>query len=243
MNIMIFDTETLGFCSQDLLNIGYRIVNIDIAQGTCSELVKRDFLDCNLWKGVKRLLAEKVVLVDDMPNILKNNFLPAEKIAKYETALKCKTISKNRIATIFKKMKADLEKYQVAYAYAYNCAFDIDKFKRTAIKYKLENPIENIPVFDIWAYAMNHICWNADYLEWARENQIITASGKFISTSVESVTKFLHKDLEFVEDHTALSDTQFELEILLKCVQFGCDITRPEVRGGFIPFDNIEENN
>ena len=30
MNIIVFDTETLGMKSQDLLNVGYRVVDLNL---------------------------------------------------------------------------------------------------------------------------------------------------------------------------------------------------------------------
>ena len=234
MNIIVFDTETLGMKSQDLLNVGYRVLDLNPITGEVKMLCERDMIDLNLFSAVSKLYAYKGCLEEDMEIILTNNFLSRAKYEKYVNAINLKKIERHSIRKIFEIMSQDLAKYQVICGYAYNSNFDTDKFNKTAIKFGLVNPIEKLPIFDIWAYAVNHICRTEEYIQWAKDNQIFTASESYISTSVESVVKFLTNNLEFVEDHTALSDTQWETAILLECLRRKCDITRAEQRGSNI---------
>jgi len=234
MNIIVFDTETLGMKSQDLLNVGYRILDLNPISREVKVLCERDMIDLNLFSAVSKRGVYKGCLEEDMQSILASNFLSQEKYEKYVNAIAQKKVERHNIRKIFEIMSQDIEKHKVVFGYAYNCAFDIDKFAKTASKFGLVNPIEKMPIFDIWAYTVNHICRKDDYIQWARENQIFTASENYISTSVESVVKFLTNNLEFVEEHTALSDTQWETAILLNCLQRGCDITRAEIKGGNI---------
>lgn len=239
MNIIIFDTETLGFKSQDLLNVGYRIIDLDIFTFNYKVLCERDMLDLNLYRGIKKLLAHKGCLEDDMENILSSNFLPKDKYETYEKLIVNKQIEKHCLRKIFDILKQDILKYSVVFGYAYNCNFDIDKFNKSSNKYGFENPLKNLPIFDIWSYATNYICYTKDYIEWAKRNQIFTQTEIYISTSVESVTKFLLQDLTFVEEHTALSDTKWETLILVECLKKGCDITKVEKRKGYIPSEKV----
>ena len=239
MNIIIFDTETLGFKSQDLLNVGYRIIDLDIFSKSYKVLCERDMLDMNLWQAVKKLSQHKGCLESDMETMLTSQFLSPDKMKMYENLLKNKQIERHCIRKVFEIMQEDMRKFSVVFAYAYNCNFDTDKFEKTALKYSLINPLKDIPVFDIWAYAVNFICVTKEYKEWARENEICTPQEIYISTSVESVTKFLLQDLTFVEDHTALSDTKWETKILIECLYRGCDITKFEKRGNFIPSGKV----
>ena len=234
MNIIVFDTETLGMKSQDLLNVGYRVVDLNLVTREVKVLCERDMIDLNLFSSVKKLYTHKGCMEEDMEWILTNNFLSKPKYEKYLNMIATKTIERHSIEKIYEIMAKDIEKYKVICGYAYNSNFDVDKFVKTANKYGLVNPIANLPVFDIWAYAVNHICRTDEYIKWARDNEIFTASGSYISTSVESVVKYLTNNLDFVEDHTALSDTQWETAILLECLARGCDITRAENRGGNI---------
>lgn len=234
MNIMVFDTETLGFKSQDLLNIGYRIIDIDIFTKTYKVLCEKDMLDLTLWQSVKKLLKHKGCLEEDMENFLSTNFLPQDKLLLYDKLIANSEIEKHHINKIFDIMSQDIKKYSVVFAFAYNCNFDIDKFEKTSRKFALINPLQNLPIYDIWAYAVNYICSTDDYIKWARDNEIFTQTETYISTSVESVVKYLLQDLNFVEEHTALSDTKWETKILLECLNRGCDITRYEKRGKYI---------
>ena len=239
MNIIIFDTETLGFKSQDLLNVGYRIIDLDIFSKSYQVLCERDMLDMNLYRAVKKLINHKGCLEEDIENMLANQFLPQDKYETYERLIANKKIEKHCIRKIFEIMQEDMRKYAVVFGYAYNCNFDIDKFAKTSNKYGLTNPLENIPIYDIWAYAVNHICYTPEYQKWARENEIFTQTEIYLSTSVESVTKYLLQDLSFVEEHTALSDTKWETKILMDCLAKGCDITKAEKRGGYIPSGKV----
>ena len=234
MNIIVFDTETLGMKSQDLLNVGYRVVDLNLVTREVKVLCERDMIDLNLFSSVKKLYTHKGCMEEDMEWILTNNFLSKPKYDKYLNMIATKSIERHSIEKIYEIMAKDIEKYKVICGYAYNSNFDVDKFVKTANKYGLVNPIANLPVFDIWAYAVNHICRTDEYIKWAKDNEIFTASGSYISTSVESVVKYLTNNLDFVEDHTALSDTQWETAILLECLARGCDITRAENRGGNI---------
>ena len=239
MNIIIFDTETLGFKSQDLLNVGYRIIDLDIFSKSYKVLCERDMLDMNLWQAVKKFSQIKGCLEEDIETILSQQFLPQNKMQMYETLLKNKQIERHCIRKVFEIMQEDMQKFSVVFAYAYNCNFDIDKFEKTSLKYNIPNPLKDTPVFDIWAYATNHICYTEDYIKWARENEIFTQTESYISTSVESITKYLLQDLSFVESHTALSDTQWETKILVHCFLQGCDITKQEKRGAYIPSGKV----
>lgn len=222
MNIIVFDTETAGMVTQSLLNVGYKVIDLNIQQGTFKTLVERDYLvrevyDCELF-------------------MLNDGFVGADKYAKYKQLLALKKIIKRSAKQIFTTLANDIAKYHVLFGYAFNCDFDTDKFAKTATRLEIANPLDKIPVFDIWAYALNHICKTEEYIAWAKANEIFTKSEQYIATNVESIAKFLYNDLSFAEQHTALDDTVHEVNILVECVRRGCDITRGEkLMGRFIP--------
>jgi hypothetical protein len=239
MNIVVFDTETLGLKSQDLLNVGYRILDLNPISREVKVLCERDMIDLNLFSAVSKLYTHKGCMEQDMEWILANNFLPQDKFNKYANSIALKKIERHNIRKIFEVMSQDIQKYRVVFGYAYNCSFDIDKFAKTSVKHGLANPLDGLPIFDIWAYAVNHICRTQEYIDWAKANEIFTTSGSYISTSVESVIKFMTNNLNFVEEHTALSDTQWETAILLECMHRGCDITKAETKGANIDSGKI----
>lgn len=234
MNIIVFDTETVGMASKDLLNLGYCIIDLNPTTRAYKVLVERDMLDYKLFSSLTDLMNHKGSLEEDIEAIMSQHFLSIDKWQKYATMESNKEIERHTIQKMFSILQADLKRYRVAFGYAYNSNFDVNIFKKTAEKYHIQSPLD-IPIFDIWAYAVNHICRTDDYVAWAKENQIFTPSEQYISTSVESVVKYLTKNLDFVEEHTALSDVKWETMILAECLARGCDITRTENRGDNIP--------
>lgn len=212
MNIIIFDTETIGKVSQDLLNVGYKIIDLNMQTEEYEVLCERDYL-------VRDLINNKVYCIND-------DFVGFQKYTMYQGLLADGKVIKRNLKQIYTTLLNDIKKHQVIFGYAYNCDFDIDKFNKTSAKFEIENPLKDLPIFDIWAYAYEYICNTDSYKQWAQDNNLTTESGMYLPTSVEAVCKYLYNNLEFVEDHTALSDVQHETNILMECIKRGCDITR-----------------
>jgi hypothetical protein len=220
MNIIVFDTETVGMKSQSLLNIGYKICDVNIQNATAETLIERNYL-------VTDLINNRPLMINDM-------FVGAEKYEKMLDMLANGGAIKRNIPMIFSTMANDIARHKVLFGYAYNCCFDTDKFEKTATEFGIENPLANLPIFDIWGYAGEWIINTPDYIKWAKENEMFTETERYIKTSVEAVTSYLENNLDFVEEHTALSDVQWETKILLECVKRGVDITKSVKRCGFI---------
>ena len=139
MNVIIFDTETVGKVSQDLLNVGYKIVDINIQHADGKVLVARDYL-------VRDLYNNRTYMLND-------DFVGANKLAKYDKLVADGMITLRNIKQIFTTMANDIKKYNVLFGYAYNCDFDTDKFQRTADGLGITNPLAGLPIFDICASA------------------------------------------------------------------------------------------
>ena len=223
MKIIVFDTETAGCKTQTLANVGYKVVDLNLVNLTYKTLVSRDYLVRSVYKN-------KIWLVNDM-------FVGTDKLSKFDNNVEKGGTILRTIPQIFKTLENDLRKYEVEAGYAYNCDFDTDKFERTAVEYGLPNPLETIPIFDLWGYAYWNICVTDAYRQFCADNNLVTKSGRFIPTSVEGVTKFLNQDVEFIEDHTALSDVNWELRILIECISRGQNPFELIRRGKWIPTD------
>ena len=223
MNIIVFDTETAGVKTQSLLNVGYMIVDLDIRTFDYKVKVKRDYMMRDVYNNIMWLRNDMFV-GDDKLAVLQNNVAHKGAIVRTEKQ-------------VFEQMARDLARYKVECGYAYNCQFDTDKFAKTAIAYGLDNPLENIKVFDLWGFAYWNICITEEYQAFCLENDLKTKSGKYFPTSVEGVTKYLNQDIEFVEEHTALSDVYWELRILCECGRRGQNIFEYLTRGGWIRLD------
>ena len=68
MKVIVFDTETIGKVSQDLINVGYKIIDINIQQGDGKVLCERDYLVRNLFDN------EVYCINDDFVGIEKYTF-------------------------------------------------------------------------------------------------------------------------------------------------------------------------
>lgn len=220
MNIIVFDTETAGIKTQSLLNVGYMIVDLNLDTFTYRTKVKRDYIMRDIFRNT-------MWMRNDM-------FVGDSKLAVIENNVAHKGAIERTEKQIFEQMIRDLDRHSVEYGFAYNCQFDTDKFAKTAITYGLPNPLEKIKVFDLWGFAYWNICMSDEYLEFCNAHNLRTKSGKFIPTSVEGVTKFLNQDVDFVEEHTALSDVHWELQILCECGKRGQNIFQYVSRGGWI---------
>ena len=80
----------------------------------------------------------------------------------------------------------------------------------------------NIPIYDIRGYAHHYICGD-DFKKWCEEYEAFSESGNY-STTAENVYRYISGNTEFVEEHTALADSEIETEILLFALDMGAEI-------------------
>ena len=69
------------------------------------------------------------------------------------------------------------------------------------------------PMFDIWGLACRYFLNNDEYKQMCLDNEWKTASGKYFKTSAETAFRYLSKDMEFIESHTAIDDVDIEAQI------------------------------
>ena len=75
------------------------------------------------------------------------------------------------------------------------------------------------PLFDIWALACEHIMDSAEYRDFALDEGLLTDSGKYYKTSAEVAYRFISRNRDFEEAHTALDDAEIESEILASIIR------------------------
>jgi hypothetical protein len=203
MNIVIFDTETISTTKPFCYNIGYVIADTE----NRTTLVKHDFVVSETWNN----------------KMLFNTAYYCDKQETYISRMKGKTVIKKKWLDIISLMAQEFETYNVEHAYAYNSDFDERVFTFNSEWFKTFNPIETLEVHDIRAFAHEVICKTTDYVDFCEQNNLFTESGNYSSTA-ESVYKFVSNDVDFVEQHTALADSIIETDILLYCVELGCNL-------------------
>lgn len=75
------------------------------------------------------------------------------------------------------------------------------------------------PMFDIWGLACKHFLNNDEYKQMCLDNEWKTASGKYFKTSAETAFRYLSKNMEFIESHTAIDDVDIEAQIFSTIVK------------------------
>lgn len=93
-----------------------------------------------------------------------------------------------------------------------------------------------IPIFDIWNLACRYIIDNQNYKRFCFNNGMLTNSLQYFKTSAEQVFRYIARDKNFIEAHTAFEDVTIESEILCKIlkkhsVEYGIE---------YFPFKQLE---
>ena len=73
---------------------------------------------------------------------------------------------------------------------------------------------KTFPLFDIWGLSCENLLNNDDYRQYCKDNNLTTASGMYYPTNAEITYRFVKKQDDFIESHTAIEDADIECEIL-----------------------------
>lgn len=195
MNICIFDTETTSLDKPFCYNIGYVIVD------SVSRMVleKRDFVVEQVWHNLP----------------LFSSAYYADKREIYVAAMRKHETIMDKYGYICRQMARDFKKYEVRHAYAYNSPFDEKVFNYNCDWYKCNNPFDEVEIHDIRGFAIASLV-DDDYKRFCTKNGLFTESGNY-STTAEDMYRYITDNVLFIEDHTALSDSLIEMEILFAC--------------------------
>lgn len=144
----------------------------------------------------------------------------AEKIPMYWEDIKA---GKRVVASwyeIIKAMREDMERYEISEIYAYNMRFDYyttlaTQRWLTKSKYRYVFPYD-AEICDIMKMARDVIGSMPTYRKFCEEHNLFTKTGR-LSMKAEDIYRFIVKDADFIESHTALEDAIIEAEILAYC--------------------------
>ena len=135
MKVMVFDTETISTAKPFCYNLGYVIMDFDKIQ----TLTIQDLVIEQIYKN--KPLFETAYY--------------SEKKSIYTSKMKGKTMVMKKFGHACMKMRNDIRKYDITHVYAFNSPFDNRVMNFNCDFFKVKNPLHEVEIRDIRAYAIN----------------------------------------------------------------------------------------
>lgn len=202
MKIVVFDTETVDTEHPYCYNVGLVIFDTDEMR----VLTKREYVIEQVWHN---------------PMLFSTAYY-ADKRPVYVSRMKGRKIKMSKWGFVCREMQTIFDTFDVKLAFAYNSSFDERVFNFNCDFFHTLNPFDNIPIKDIIPFVHNKIGFTPKFKNFCEDNELFTESGNY-SANAENVYRFISQNKEFTEEHTALADSEIELEILLECIKRGCE--------------------
>ena len=166
---------------------------------TASYVVADIFLD-------EQALMKSAYYADKIPNYWKDIREGKRKLATWNT--------------IRKQFINDIKEYNIKQVFAHNMRFDHGTLNNTErwlskSKYRYFFPYD-IEICDTLKMARDVIGKMPSYKRFCKENELMTKNNQCRFTA-EALFRFISRNADFVESHTALEDVMIEKEILRYC--------------------------
>ena len=166
---------------------------------TASYVVADIFLD-------EQALMKSAYYADKIPNYWKDIREGKRKLATWNT--------------IHKQFTNDIKEYNIKQVFAHNMRFDHGTLNNTErwlskSKYRYFFPYD-IEICDTLKMARDVIGKMPSYKRFCKENELMTKNNQCRFTA-EALFRFISRNADFVESHTALEDVMIEKEILRYC--------------------------
>jgi hypothetical protein len=195
----IIDVETVGMKDKHIINLGLVIGDN-----------KGNILEKHEW--------------NIQENIIRGYRMPEPWRFYLGRVVECKDAK--QVATFkdlfndFVKILNDYKMYDIEF-WSYNANFDYNAFMSNlefaGIELnKKQRNFFNYRWFCIWNYATNVLMNRSSYRLFAKKHNLYSEKGN-MKTSAEVCYRYITNDIEFIEDHTGLSDALIEYKILMYC--------------------------
>lgn len=140
-----------------------------------------------------------------------------EKKPLYEMRLKSGYSKKVYLSWALRQLTLDMKKYGIN-TFAYNSPFDYRALNSTRDYFNKDkyNPLEN-GINDIMK-AIKVITTSEEYKKFCEDNNFMTKHATpRPQTKAETLYRYLTRNPNYTEEHTALEDSKIELAILIAC--------------------------
>ena len=194
---LVLDTETADLTGA-VYDVGYTI-----ATKKGEILCERNWLVKEIFTDAKRMMGA---------------FYAGKIFTHYAGMLERGEIRLTPWLDIVAQMNADAEAFGVTVICAYNAGFDFRVMKNTHEMLGNSGKVlsRGFEILDLWQFACETKLSQKQYRSIARENNWVSPKGN-IKTGAEFAYRFITRDYQCIEDHTALSDARIETAILAEC--------------------------
>ena len=172
------------------------------------------------------ILSRHNYIVDEVfnnfPAMFDSHFVTYDKYQTYQTMLQSAKVESHSIRRILRWLSRAIIGNDISFITAYNLGFDLRALKETAQYFDVCNPLEaradNLIFLDLWKLSQSHIA-TKPYQKHCQVHGWLTEKRKQPKTTAETVYRWISKDDNFIESHTALADCEIEVVIYRKCKQ------------------------
>lgn len=151
-----------------------------------------------------------------------------DKVPQYWEEIKNGKRELRKLATIRKTLKDDFKTFGIKEVFAHNARFDyrstnLTQRFLTCSKYRFFFPY-GTKICDTLKMSRQLLADDVDYNDYCRKHGFVTKTNKPQFTA-EVLYRYIHKNENFVESHTALEDVMIEKDILNYCLENGENLT------------------
>lgn len=216
--VLVIDTETTPLEKSEEFNRNQVVFDVGyiIADKQGNKLIRKSYLVREIFTNM---------------DIMQNAYY-WEKYPSYLQGLSDGEFKMLNWIDILMELQKFIEIYNISEIYAYNVAFDMEMIGRTNkyLRGRRFGLFDDMTINCLWGMSAETICQQSNFKRLVRDKNLLTKSKKFLSTSAETVYKYITNNWNFEESHTGLKDVEIEVEIMAKCFK-----THKKMKKGVIP--------